>query len=118
MSGVNAYTGKAASPGPLFDNVRPISRTNDPDTSHEAERKLRATGALNEQCRKTLHALREHFARYQQDPTTAELAKGDASLIRVYSKRLPDLREMGFVTNTSKRKCEVTKMACRTWRAS
>jgi hypothetical protein len=105
----------APSPGPLFDRVRPISRASDPKTSHESEAKLRSSGGLNSQCAETLAALKAFMKANGYAPTTSELAGGDAALVRIYSKRLPDLREAGCVKNPRTAMCSVTKSRCMVW---
>lgn len=115
MSGTNAYTGRAQSAGPLFDSLRPVSRGTDPSTSKIAEAKLRASNRLNEGCRKTLAALREYIARHNENPTSAEMAGGDASLRHLYAKRLADIRSLGLVKNGPQRVCKTTGQTSLTW---
>lgn len=102
------------SPGPMFD-PRPVSRLQDPSTSKEAESHLRASGKLSEGCELTLAALRAYIRRTGQRPTSAELAGGDLKQHRMYHKRLPDLRSLGYVMQAGKRVCSITGRSCMTW---
>lgn len=117
------YTGEHDSAGPLFDQtIRPPVRTSDPESSHQAARRLKQSGALGDGCRETLQALRDYLELWGSTPTTAELAGGDAALVHHYGRRLPDLREAGLVSNPCgadgraiKRQCRLTGSACMTW---
>jgi hypothetical protein len=117
------YTGEHDSAGPLFDRpIRPLARTSDPETSHESARRVKKSGALAAGCWDTMAALRQYLALWGSPPTTAELAGGDAALIHLYGRRLPDLREAGLVRNPSwadgqpmKRRCAKTGSSCMTW---
>lgn len=117
MSGVNAYTGRANSLGPLFDHAKvpPLSRTGQ-TTSQEAEKEIRETGALGSQCAQTLAALMVYVAKRGDWPTCAELAGNDPALIRIYSKRLPNLARLKRVKKTDPRVCMETGRRCFTWR--
>jgi len=92
----------------LFD-LPPRSRNDDPTTSHQAEKKLRRTGALNAQCERTLAALHLHVSLYGEFPTTWELARGEATMWILYSRRLSDLRNAmpPRVANPSARTCKM-----------
>lgn len=111
MSGVSI---QCAQPS-LFDRVRPLSRSVDCITSHEAEASLRSSGKLNAQCAETLNALRAFLARLGEAPTASELAQGDPARENVFHKRLPDLRAAGLVANPAKRVCRVTGTSRLTW---
>lgn len=114
----NAYTKHHDAPvvGGLFD-IRPTARTVDPDTSKDAAKALKRSGRQAAQCADVLARLREYIDAWGEAPTCAELADGDAALIHVFGRRLPDLREAGRVVNAGKRQCRKTGRQAMTWEA-
>lgn len=102
------------SPGPLFD-PRPVSHRKD-TTSKQAEKALRASGALSRQCADTLARLVAYFEKHHEAPTVGELAGGDPLLQYRLARRLTDLKSEGcIVTPQAKRICRVNGGMLLTW---
>lgn len=99
---------------PLF-GLPVRARVTDPPTSAEADAALRRRGTLAAGCAETLRALREYVELWGDPPTTAELANGDAALVHLYGRRLPDLRKLGKVENGAARVCRKTGARAQTW---
>lgn len=86
---------------------------HDPPTSRAAVERMKVTGALAGKRAETLRAL----ARYVgAPPTSHELAGDNADLRYSYAKRLPELRDRGFVVQAHERECTITKRRAVTWR--
>ncbi len=97
--------------------LRPLARNQDPGTSHKAERELRRSGKLTRQSSEVLELLREYIDRTRTHPTAAELAGGTESKLHgKCRRRLPDLREQGFVENDDPRRCAITGSTAITWK--
>ena len=97
----------------LFSETPPRTRTTDPVTSHKAERGLRASGVLNSQQAELLA-----LVRAQPGSTVWELADGDASRERKYSRRISDLHTRGLVEPGPARSSRYTNREARTWRVA
>lgn len=112
----NAYTSQHDTPvsGGLWD-IRPAARTVDPETSKDSARALKRSGKQAAQCAEVLAALREYIETWGDSPTCVELANGDAALVHIFGRRLPDLREAGRVVNAGKRQCRITGRQAMTW---
>lgn len=95
---------------PPFPNREPIARAVDPSTSHAAANLLTAGGARSSQKVRVMSALRVH-----PGVTSAELAQLAGLDRYVVARRLPDLREDGFVAVAQARRCTVTGMLALTW---
>lgn len=121
----NVHAPQAVTDLPLFaaplhhGGLRQPSRNNDPETSHEAARELRASGRLTEQCLETLQALVRYEFHTTKAPTSHELAGNDLEARYQHARRLPDLKALGLVVQLdSKRPCAVTGRAAFPWRVT
>lgn len=87
----------------LFD-VDAQARHDDPESSHEAARKVTASGKASDRRRMLLNSVREFPGE-----TSAELAQR-LNMDRVeVARRLPDMRDrLQLVSNGRKRRCRVT----------
>lgn len=86
------------------------ARATDPETSHEAAREMELSGKAGNQRRLCL----EEVKRYPGG-TAAEIAAGLGLERHVPSRRLPELRAAGLVTNGEVRECKVMKSRSMTW---
>jgi hypothetical protein len=79
----------------LFDQLPPVSRNTDPDTSHAAEAQL---SARNTQ-------LRRLYVRVCRGPVTTEEAGNAAGIVpwQVATKRMSDLKTMGLIRDSGAR---------------
>lgn len=98
---------------PLVDVPRAANA--DPDTSHLAAARIKASGALGEQQRRVL----EMVCKFP-GCTSAELAAHiDATNWQSHramtGRRLPELERGGFVRKGEARVCRVCKAKCVTW---
>lgn len=95
-----------------FANREPIAANVDPVTSHLAAAEITRSGLRASQKRAVLNAV----ARFP-NRTSAELA-GATRLDRyLVARRLPDLRQDGFVEQGEIRICRVTGHKAVTWKA-
>ena len=100
-------------------SLRQPARNTDPETSHEAARKLQTSGKLTEQCVQTLTALVRYEFGNTTAPTSYELAGTDLQLRYLYARRLPDLEHKGLVIRLdSKRPCTISGSAAFPWRVT
>jgi len=86
------------------------ARRTDPATSHQAARKVEATGAAGEQRALCLKAVHEH-----PGSTAAEIATFLNIERHAPSRRLSELRRGGLVYNGEPRRCRVVGSRCMTW---
>lgn len=109
--------------GTLWDTPEAAAhaRSTDPLPSHRAAREVVETGTLNAQCAEALATLREVTDLHGDPPTTAEMARshGESDFhkyVRIYGKRLPDLRRRELVRNAERpRRCMVNGNDAMTW---
>jgi CRP-like cAMP-binding protein len=87
-----------------------LTRTTDPDTSHEAARLMDTTGAAAAHRARCLQAV-----RLRPGSTAAEIAKATGLERHEPSRRLPELRTAGLVVNGASRICEVQGNRSMTW---
>lgn len=97
----------------IFDKPRAAKR--DPETSHRVGEQLEKSGALSDSRYYTLVALRIWEGWHSTPPTSRELADGNARLRTEYARRLPELREMGFVEQRPARVCRDGGRPSMTW---
>jgi len=90
--------------------VEPASRTKDPLPSYVAGDRLKRAGISGRQRIAVYHALRAN-----PGVTSMELAQIMGSDRYTPSRRLPELRQAGWVTNGRRRKCRVSKIVSDTW---
>lgn len=86
------------------------ARRTDPRTSHEAAREAEANGRAATHRAICLEEVRKNPGR-----TAAEIAAATGMERHVPSRRLPELREAGFVKNVEIRVCRVTGRNSMTW---
>lgn len=103
---------------PLFGRPPPrprtrIARAVDPRTSHEAAAEVTRSGRRDRQAAQCLDAVRTWPGRTSME--LARLARLDRYVV---ARRLPELRDAGYVVSEAARKCEVTGRSAMTWRAS
>ena len=110
MDGTEALGGDL---GPLFARAR----SADPETSKAAAREVTRTGAAAKQA-KAIRVIMQDLAAVCRNPATAsELADLTPALDRYQvARRLPEMREAGWVANGPARKCRVTGRSAMTWR--
>lgn len=92
----------------LFD--APLSRDWDPASSFEAADKLARSGKWRKQKAAVLKSLSEN-----EGSTSAELAVIMAVDRHLTARRLPELKNQGYVVQGSARPCWVTRRRCVTW---
>ena len=90
--------------------AKSLARRGDPDTSHEAARRLVESGRLSEQKRAVLSALRR-----EPGVTSAELAQRMGVDRYTTGRRLPDLEKAGLVKKGEKRICRARGTRAVTW---
>ena len=97
-----------------FDKARmATARRTDPGTSHEAAEMMNASGRANTQRRKVFDYVVENPGQ-----TSGEITAGAGLADRyVASRRLPELRRLGFVVNGEARVCRVRGTKQITWKA-
>jgi hypothetical protein len=88
------------------------ARNTDPRTSHEAAREAETSGRAA-----THRAICLEEARKNPGCTAAEIAAATGLERHVPSRRLPELRDAGFVENREVRVCRVTGRNSMTWYA-
>lgn len=93
-------------PGHICNPIAKARKT-DPETSHEAARKVERKGKANAQRQKC-----EKQVRQYPGCTAAEYSE---SLGFLAHKRLPELRQAGIIANGTDRKCKVTGQMAMTW---
>lgn len=105
-------------PGPLFRAPElPVrARPSDPDSSAQADARLRDSGRLGLACLQTFDALTEYLEHNDEPPTTQELAYGDPALVHLFGRRLSDLGKLGYVEKGPRRECRVKGSKATTWR--
>jgi len=86
------------------------ARNADPDTSHIAAAKVDSSGDGEAQRLACLHAV-SRYPGY----TAAEIARAIGLERHIPSRRLPELRDGGYVVNGEKRKCRETGNLSMTW---
>ena len=87
------------------------SRTTDPDTSHQAEAEITATGTRQAQADYCYSFVEKHPGM-----TYRELAKLSGCEDRnMFSRRLNDLRSKHRVTVGDSRRCKIGKRMMQTW---
>lgn len=86
------------------------ARSTDPHTSHEAADEAETSGRAAGQ-RKTC----KNQVDREPGMTAAEIAAATGMERHVPSRRLPELREAGMVTNKEVRICSVTGRRSMTW---
>lgn len=86
------------------------SRSKDPATSSEAARDIESSGVAHAQRALCLEAVRR-----KPGQTAAEIAVAVGLERHAPSRRLPELREAGLVTNGAPRTCAVMGRASITW---
>jgi len=86
------------------------SRATDPHTSVEAARQVEASGVAGAQRTACLAEVRRNPGL-----TAAEIAANTGLERHVPSRRLPELRTAGLVTNGEARSCRVTGNKSLTW---
>ena len=96
--------------GPLFASVRARARNSDPATSHIAAGNIECEGRAASQRRLCLAEVRR-----QPGQTAAEIATAVGLERHVPSRRLPELRQAGFVENGTVRVCTIQKSLSMTW---
>jgi hypothetical protein len=94
-----------------FENKAPIVGSKDPVTSALAARELEESGARDSQKREVYFAVKQY-----PDRTSAELAVITGMDRYMLARRLPDLREDGWVENSGKKVCLMTGGLAFTWR--
>lgn len=94
---------------PLFEPMARARRL-DPETSHIAAEEANATGRAKVQRTSCLAAVTKYPGH-----TAAEIAKLINMERHVPSRRLPELRDAGFVVNGDNRDCLVTGNPSMTW---
>lgn len=94
----------------------PLSRPTDRDTSHQAERELRA-GRLSKRRRLVLAVLKDHPGRTAKELGAILYAQSDLgdSARDTPQKRLPELRDAGYARMGTVRSCGVTGQKAHTW---
>ena len=89
---------------------RARARRTDPETSHEAARSVEICGTAADQRRKCLQAVRE-----APGSTAAEIAEVLGMERHAPSRRLPELRESGWICNGKARVCRIQGRSSLTW---
>lgn len=87
-----------------------LARNNDPSTSHQAAEEVEASGIAASQRHRCLLEVWKKPGR-----TAAEIAEAAGLERHVPSRRLPELRQTGLVTNGEERICAVTGNLSMTW---
>ena len=95
-----------------FANREPIAANVDPISSHLAAAEITRNGLRGKQKLQVLEAVIESPGR-----TSAELAAWAGMDRYAVARRLPDLRQDGFVEQGPMRKCKVTGKPAVTWKA-
>ncbi len=102
-----------------FDYLRheqrnpPRVRNSDPISSHEAAEAVTESGLANAQAARVLEAVKEHPWL-----TSLELAAASGIDRYVLARRLPELRDAGYVLNGTPRPCKASRIGGRnvtTW---
>jgi hypothetical protein len=88
-----------------------LARNSDPETSHEAARRIIATGDHEQQKMAVLAAVQTWPGR-----TARELARHTGIAHEIVHKRCPDLRKAGLIENGPTRLCEISGHSCQTWK--
>lgn len=88
----------------------PMSKAADPVTSDQAAEKLKKSGRLKGQRLNVYNAVKKWPGR-----TSAEIADNMDIDRHTAAKRLPELRNAGYLVNGKIRKCRVCKNNCLTW---
>lgn len=109
--------------GPLFDSrnphrtgaLRTPAATADPQTSHDAADRLRASGAEASRVRQVVQALADYRG---PAPTSRELAGSCGMDRHDVAKRLSDAREMALVAQGEPRTCRESGRQALTWHLS
>jgi DNA-binding transcriptional ArsR family regulator len=99
--------------GPLFSVPVARARNTDPVTSHIAAATVERTGVASTQRAQILHYVAHH-----PDLTASEIAEGLGIERIIPGKRLPELRDAGYLVNGAERTCRVRGTKCMTWRAA
>jgi len=86
------------------------TRSSDPFTSHAAAHEVETSGCASAQRNLCLDEVLKHPGK-----TAAEIAVAVGLERHAPSRRLPELREAGFVTNGRARICAVTGRLSITW---
>lgn len=115
---IDPFTGRAsraailteAPAGSLWD-AAPV-RASDPETSHQAARRLTESGALVGRRREVWQALHD-----RPGATAGELAEALGWERGEVSKRLPELERMNSATRGPARECRVKGSTMATWTA-
>ncbi len=97
----------------LYD--QPRSRTTDPETSRLAVGGLAKSGKLTQQRAETLSDLATYVDEWGVSPTAWELAHGDITLRYMYSRRLGEIRDLGFAKECDARECRLKGTTQATW---
>jgi len=111
-----AYAGAKAFTPEDFPSIEPKkemkarSRSTDPSTSYTAARRIELLGKADSQRRA---CFRQVITR--PGSTYAEIAKALGYELVVAGKRLPELRDAGFIKNGQERKCGIRNSLCMTW---
>ena len=87
------------------------SHTNDPQPSHDAEKRMRRSGALHTQKERVLQLVELYPGR-----TAAELLKYTSMKEIAVRKRLSDLKNDGKVIQGGPRTCRVAGTSAMVWR--
>jgi len=90
--------------------VARVSRSTDPQTSHEAEDHINKSGSRSKQVAKFLNAVREH-----EGATSGELAEAVGLTMYEASKRLADLENAGKIRKGEPRVWEGSGRKQSTW---
>lgn len=78
--------------------ARPLARSTDPDTSHDAAKKIRKSGKLTMQQELTLAAVRRFPGM-----NTRELAEASGEGHHMLSRRLGQVRDFGLIVDCGRR---------------
>lgn len=94
----------------IASSITTLSHRDDPETSHEAARKLSQSGRLTGQRRAVLEALRQC-----NGATHAELGEAMGVHWLTPARRLPELERIGLVRRGEPRLCRVKGSRCTAW---
>ena len=94
-----------------MSEMKARARRDDPSTSHEAAERVETLGRAGSQRRKVYD-----FVVLQPGRTSGEIAAALGVDRYTPSRRLPELRDGGFVEAGPERICEVQGTLCLTWR--
>lgn len=93
-----------------FLSRSPASATADPPTSHAAELEINQSGLRDRQALQVLEAVRQWPGR-----TSRELAAVSGLERHLVARRLPELRDAGFVRQGEIRRCAESHRLALTW---